>query len=444
MPQRTANFLLGVLGLAGLVVLVLLGADLYRSARTGPRWKRRLVAAGLVLLGWLGMAPAADKAPPLIEPVVDRPVETAVKTPQLKPDPLTSSRQWRFITLTWQRADDAASGRLGAYPFNKAGKKYIVDSLARSAKQIDELAAKDLLTAAEAGMLKAEIQTLTAAIGRTRPVGVKMPACYTAPALTPARDSMERLTARTALLAKLAAAKTLRPEVIEKATASVRRDVRTLDNPKHLARLPESKRADAVKVRDAAKKQLATIRSRLLGEAKQLDDTEAWSHIVDAWRTAVPLAASGKSTTAQRRIADRKLKAAGRAISALAVGGMLSRPETLLLRSEAARIRRRVYRNPPTDSRVTCYDMAMVPPAHQSFRRLSKRLPLLRRLAANGKVNRRVLEKVLPSVRTDIATLSDPQQAKALPGEERVQAEKTREQAAAAFARIEALLKARK
>lgn len=43
-----------LMGLAGVLIvagLAMLGVNLVSSARTGPRWKRKLVAAGLILLG---------------------------------------------------------------------------------------------------------------------------------------------------------------------------------------------------------------------------------------------------------------------------------------------------------------------------------------------------------------------------------------------------------
>ncbi len=55
MPHRTYHLVLGLLGLLAVVALLLARADLARQRTTGPRWKRRLVSAGLVLLGVLGL-----------------------------------------------------------------------------------------------------------------------------------------------------------------------------------------------------------------------------------------------------------------------------------------------------------------------------------------------------------------------------------------------------
>ena len=58
MPQRAVNLVLVVAGVATVALLMVLGVDLARAANRGPRWKRRMVGAGLLLLGTLGLAPA--------------------------------------------------------------------------------------------------------------------------------------------------------------------------------------------------------------------------------------------------------------------------------------------------------------------------------------------------------------------------------------------------
>jgi hypothetical protein len=54
MPERAITLLWGLAGLAVVAVLALCGVSLRRAARSGPAWKRRLVAAGLLLAGGLG------------------------------------------------------------------------------------------------------------------------------------------------------------------------------------------------------------------------------------------------------------------------------------------------------------------------------------------------------------------------------------------------------
>jgi hypothetical protein len=56
MPYRSAAWILvGLGGLVAVAGLVLIGIDVYAASRRGPRWKRRLLGAGLAVLGLLGL-----------------------------------------------------------------------------------------------------------------------------------------------------------------------------------------------------------------------------------------------------------------------------------------------------------------------------------------------------------------------------------------------------
>ena len=60
MSQRATNLLLALVGVLIVTALALLGYDIWRAARRGPRWKRRLVGAGLALLVSLGVVSCED------------------------------------------------------------------------------------------------------------------------------------------------------------------------------------------------------------------------------------------------------------------------------------------------------------------------------------------------------------------------------------------------
>ncbi len=59
MPYRAYHVVLGIIGAVAVLTLVILHANPDRHARTGPRWKRRLINAGLLLLAAFGVGPAA-------------------------------------------------------------------------------------------------------------------------------------------------------------------------------------------------------------------------------------------------------------------------------------------------------------------------------------------------------------------------------------------------
>ncbi|HOX04770.1 MAG TPA: hypothetical protein PK280_00090 [Planctomycetota bacterium] len=176
--------------------------------------------------------------------------------------------------------------------------------------------------------------------------------------------------------------------------------------------------------------------------AASLEESADWKAIAAAWDFCMPLASSGKSTEAQRKEADGKLKAAREAAERLAGAGFLAAAEAGLLAAETDKIRADIYRNPPTDRMVECHQMAYLPPAQQSFDRLAKRLPLLEKLAEGGKIHKPAVEKVLATVEADLAVLSDEKQLGRLTGEKRVEAGKTRDAVKAQVEKLGKLLEA--
>jgi hypothetical protein len=258
---------------------------------------------------------------------------------------------------------------------------------------------------------------------------------------TPARDSLSRLTNRLPLLEKLADSTTLRPDVVDKVLDTVEQDLATLDDQQMRDGLPDEQRPQADEVREAVRAHVEEIRTKLQVDAGTLEDHPQWRVVVDAWRAATPLAKSGRSRTAQREAVDKKLDAAKRVIGELSETGALCEAEAQLLVLEAAHLRERIYRDPPIDSKVTCYDMAAIIPAQQSLQRLHQRLPLLKRLAADGRVHPAALHKVIGSIETDIETLSQESELQQLHPEERKRAEELRIDADAAVTEIKDILK---
>lgn len=176
-----------------------------------------------------------------------------------------------------------------------------------------------------------------------------------------------------------------------------------------------------------------------------LDETKQWQAVLSAWKAVAPLARTGKSTTVQREVVDKKLEAAKKCITRLTDSRLLSEAESQLLVSEAERLRSEMYRNPPTGcqvTQVTCYAMAFIPPAQESMERLTKRLPLLKQMATDGKVQAAVLAKVVGSVEADMATLASEAELKHIPADQHEQAAELRKSAEATVAEIKGLLEA--
>lgn len=60
MPQRVIGIIVAVAGLLFVLGLVLLRFNLRKAARTGPRWKRNLVLAGIFVLASFGLVAATS------------------------------------------------------------------------------------------------------------------------------------------------------------------------------------------------------------------------------------------------------------------------------------------------------------------------------------------------------------------------------------------------
>jgi len=433
MLEKTTNLLLAILGLAVVAAIVLLGFDVYRSAKTGPRWKRRLVGAALALLAALGL-PACDKATDASPPATGN-----AGTPSTT---LADSPQWKRLVATWHEAEEIASGRRGAYPFDRAGKKRVLQALATAGKDVDALRRAGLLSDAEAGLLDMDLAQLTRGVQAKRPTEMRMATCYESMAYTSTRNSMKRLSARLPLLEKLTTAAKLQRDVARKVLVSIESDLATLAKKEMIQRLPEADRARAEELRRAVEAHVEKLKAALSGKKPggRLESSWDWEAISDAWATAVPLAKSGRSTTAQRKEAEKKLAAATEAARRLAAAGTLAPQEAELLAAEAKYIRQDVYCNPPTDSRVSCYDMMYIPPAHKSFRRLARRLPLVEKLVTGGKVHQGACARIIAAIEADLAVLSDAKQLGKLPEAERKKAEATREQVREALRRLNRLL----
>jgi len=106
------TLVLGLLGLVIVVALVVIGRDLRRAKTHGPRWKRRIIAAGLAVLAAVGAYPVAEQHPynqseftcylPIRQPVLKLPDSSPAPAPQPPSDPPTtepSSSQSRLDLL---------------------------------------------------------------------------------------------------------------------------------------------------------------------------------------------------------------------------------------------------------------------------------------------------------------------------------------------------------
>ena len=90
MPDRLLSLLLALLGLAAVACLILAGTDVRLAASRGYRWKRRLLGAGLAVIGWFApfSFPSSFGEEPRAEAEAGRPEAS------LRDDRLAASGKW--------------------------------------------------------------------------------------------------------------------------------------------------------------------------------------------------------------------------------------------------------------------------------------------------------------------------------------------------------------
>ena len=244
MPQRIVSAWYVLVGLAGLVLvgaMVLLGVDLARASRTGPRWKRRLLTAALALLSSVGVHLGAG---PLTAADRPAPADTGAMEPAKTKRELTQTPQWKRLTATWKEADDVGSGRRGKYPFDAKGKKALLTRLTAAAGEVKALAAAGMLTAPEAGLLAKELAQLTSGVRSKRPIEMRMATCYKPMMpLTWPGFSRQRIDDRLPLLKRLADAETVHPQVAAKVLQTLETDLQRLQAESYLKRVKARKAA---------------------------------------------------------------------------------------------------------------------------------------------------------------------------------------------------------
>ncbi len=291
MPYRAYHLVLGIAGVAAVVLLVILRTNVDHQARTGPRWKQRLLVAGIMLLAAFGMGPACKgggtpKSSPSsamgaganaagmgagARPAAgSRPAAMAGAQGMTPPKAaghytdLARSSEWTQITAVTNRAEAIAANKKGAYPFNRAGRKKLLGDLQTAQSNADALAKRKLITPGEAALLKTDLQNLARKVSAFRPTEMRMATCYEPmPMSIPASHSLKRLQARLPILKKLAAAKRLHPRVLAKVLTKVESDVRILEDPAQRGRLSVSKQATAKKLAASARAELVKIKALL-------------------------------------------------------------------------------------------------------------------------------------------------------------------------------------
>jgi hypothetical protein len=234
MPQRAIILTLATFGLLAVLGLILLRLNPERAAQTGPRWKRRLFALGLILFVLLGFG--GCKKP----------------TPQSK---------WQQIDQIWKDAGEIASGARGDYPFNERGKKRVLTQLEQARQNVKDLADEGAVSDPERALLVLNLYEFEWAVNEKRSTEMKHATCYEAPMIIlAAQTSLKSLALRLPLLQQMAKSGKVSPAVLEKTLGAIEANLAVLANDAELAKLPPPERAQAEATRDDVKKALAEIK----------------------------------------------------------------------------------------------------------------------------------------------------------------------------------------
>ena len=431
MPYRALNLAVALVGVLFVLSLVFLGLDIGRAAGRSPR-RRRLLTAGILLLASFGLTMGCSRG----SSGSNTAGGAATSSTMAAQSDLADTRQWKQLTAAWREAEEIASGSRGGHPFTPSGKKKVLQSLADASVGADLLQTAGLLSSPEAGLLKEDLVVLARKVESFRATDMRNATCYLM-SIPTAKVSADRLSARLPLLEKLAAQQTIHPEVLDKILNNLEADLKDVRENKAPLSPADRKQADQV-ARDV-RVQLEKIRARMSGKTSPLDGSNDWQIISAAWKEAAPLAVAGASTTRQRESAKAKLDAARTAAANLAAARLITGPEGRLILSEADRLQKDIYRNPPTDTQVECYKMVYLPPVRQSLDRIAARLPLLQQLAQGGVVHRTAVEKVVASVEADLKELSNEKELAALTPAQKLQAQQQSADARKALAQIKSL-----
>ncbi len=263
MPFRLFAILVLLFGAVFVLALMVLGQDPHRAVGSGPAWKRKLVAAGLLLLAAIGITSGCGEGAGTSDDSIISSTDFDAAIPLGQA--LDETEHWKHLTAVWREAEEIGSGKRGDYPFDEMGKQRILEGLATVNSNLDKLKDANLLDEAESGLLKQELALLTSRVQAKRPTEMRMATCYEPMSLAPAQDSLKRLTDRLPLLEKLAESETLRRQVMSKVLDTVENDLAVLEKQENRDRLPDDQKPKADEVTRAAKSYIETIKGKLNG-----------------------------------------------------------------------------------------------------------------------------------------------------------------------------------
>lgn len=282
MPFRAYNLLFGLIGAVLVVLLLLSRANLLSQGRTGPTWKRRLISAGLMVLGALGFSSIGGQSGCTRKgtPVADVKNVTTATAPDTgdRRDARTGASEsgtdsaaaastqspWQLIKNAWRTMAPLAADSPGS---TGKQREEAVDRMKLALAAIDALVKSGGMDETEARLLKADAARLQTDMFRAPPSDFKG-TCYRSARFLPAKDSLERINKRLPLLRRLVTSGKLRPEVLARLLPTVERDLQVLSSERELKKLAPNQRTRAVAAAQRTQQAIAQIKEQLLKQGK--------------------------------------------------------------------------------------------------------------------------------------------------------------------------------
>jgi hypothetical protein len=413
MPYRLMTLwvvIVGLLGVIALGLLVALGKNPRRVAANATGWKRKLLIAGLAMLGLSEAGYAQEVTTPASTAQVSESAEAL--------SALQDSEEWQRFDAGWRQAE-AASGL--SYFETEAEQQACLEGINFPALQDDVamLVSLGSLTEAEGALLAAGLEEMASHIAQAIPGEV--PWVVTDPG-SPPPEFWRRVENTLPLLESVAIQDVVDPAVIEAVLAMIDREwarLETVDEHDIQVETELRFRADDDMVWEDVFSEIAQARERFLDSALllarrygdediPLAETRQWQHLIPIWREAAEIDSGARGrypfTEAEKCALQSHILQAMREVDTLRRLGHLSASEHSFLREELARLDGAICRFRPVELQgATCYmggDMTTHPMAR--WLRCESRVELIESILAQGALQPEVAQVMTQSFVHDL------------------------------------------
>ncbi|MHC5057426.1 MAG: hypothetical protein ACYTKD_22355 [Planctomycetota bacterium] len=256
---------------------------------------------------------------------------------------------WQRMVDVWREAAEIGSGRRGRFPVDASGKARLLGRLREAADDLLVLRLAGLLDCYEAELLNGELLKLADEVRHVGVVDLKGTMCYMTLGPDVLGRSATALRKRLDTLMTIAGRRVLRPVVFARALDGVACDIDLLANA-DLWHDREKEKA----LHELARRARAAVEAFAAGVGDAdppLEAMDEWQLVESAFRHALSLVETGRSTRAQRSRAEREVADARVAAVRLYLHGKLSWHGLGALREAAEGLLYTIALGPPVDER---------------------------------------------------------------------------------------------